>query len=231
MSIYITGDTHGNFDRIAEFCYDTHTTTDDLMIILGDAGINYYLDRRDLYLKSHLAQLPITFFCIHGNHEARPDNVPGYELISFRGNPAYWEPECPNVCFAMDGMTYDFDGKQTFVCGGAYSVDKHYRLARGWNWFEDEQPSEARKGFCSRALAQRDWKVDRVLTHTCPFKYIPREMFLPQIDQSTVDNSTVLWLDGIEDALDYGKWYCGHYHTDKSIDKIRFLFKEIIPWE
>jgi len=39
------------------------------MIILGDAGINYYLYERDYELKEQLAQLPITLFCVHGNHE------------------------------------------------------------------------------------------------------------------------------------------------------------------
>ena len=49
MHYYITGDTHGDFSRIAEFCRSNGTDTNDVMIILGDAGINYYLDgRRDL---------------------------------------------------------------------------------------------------------------------------------------------------------------------------------------
>jgi len=39
-----------------------------------------------------------------------------------------------------------------------------------------------------------------------------------------VDKSTEKWLDSIEDRLDYEKWYCGHYHTNKTIDKMRFLY-------
>lgn len=41
---YITGDTHGEFDRIEEFCEHNFTTVEDVIIILGDAGINYYLN-------------------------------------------------------------------------------------------------------------------------------------------------------------------------------------------
>lgn len=40
------------------------------MIILGDAGINYWLDMSDKELKGQLSGLDITFFCVHGNHEA-----------------------------------------------------------------------------------------------------------------------------------------------------------------
>ena len=52
-------------------------------------------------------------------------------------------------------------------------------------------------------------------------------MFLDGIDQSTVDNSTEYFLDEIEQTTDYKKWYCGHYHTNKKIDKMIFMFDEI----
>ena len=47
MNVYLTGDTHGRFERIACFCRDNHTTLGDVLIILGDAGVNYYLNHRD----------------------------------------------------------------------------------------------------------------------------------------------------------------------------------------
>lgn len=72
MHFYITGDTHGNFNRIEEFCSENDTTKEDVMIILGDAGINYWLDNTDRQLKNDLSSLDITLFCVHGNHEARP---------------------------------------------------------------------------------------------------------------------------------------------------------------
>ena len=77
-------------------------------------------------------------------------------------------------------------------------------------------------------LEQVDWNVDIVLSHTCPMKYIPREVFLSGIEQSSVDNSTEEWLDTIEEKLTYSRWYCGHYHTNKTIDKVRFLFEDFL---
>jgi len=68
--------------------------------------------------------------------------------------------------------------------------------------------------------------VDYVLSHTTPLKYEPREVFLPGINQSLVDKSTEKWLDDIEDRLDYDMWYCGHYHTEKHIDRIRLMFED-----
>ena len=75
------------------------------------------------------------------------------------------------------------------------------------------------------ALESVNWKIDVVLSHTCPYNYMPREAFFSWIDQSMVDNSTERWLDSIEKKLDYSEWYCGHFHTDKRDNKIIFMFE------
>ena len=77
---YITGDTHGDFTRIERFCERFHPTRDDVMIILGDSGFNYYGGKRDQRVKQHMAEMPITIFSIHGNHEMRPGKIPSYKL-------------------------------------------------------------------------------------------------------------------------------------------------------
>ena len=43
--IYITGDTHGRFERIERFTLNMDTHKSDVMIILGDAGLNFYLNK------------------------------------------------------------------------------------------------------------------------------------------------------------------------------------------
>ena len=86
------------------------------------------------------------------------------------------QPEYPNLIFAKDGEIYTMNGLQYLVIGGAYSVDKYYRLSRGWNWWPDEQPSPETKTYVERQI--REKRFDIVLSHTCPFKYEPAEMFL-----------------------------------------------------
>ena len=51
MATYLTGDTHGNFLRVDTFCRAMETTKSDTIIILGDAGFNYYLNDRDTRAK------------------------------------------------------------------------------------------------------------------------------------------------------------------------------------
>ena len=93
--VYITGDKHGDYDQVIEFCYKNNTSKNDIMIILGDAGINYYLDSKDYTLKNHLKELPITLFCIHGNHEERPYNIAGYKSKIFNDGIVYYEEKYP----------------------------------------------------------------------------------------------------------------------------------------
>jgi len=222
--IYITGDTHGSFEHISYFCEHFNTTKDDILIILGDAGINFKGWVYDEPKKKYLDALPITIFAIHGNHEQRPYTIGTYKERLWHDGIVYYEEAHPDILFAKDGEIFDFNCFRTIVIGGAYSIDKYYRLRRGFGWWEDEQPSDEIKQYVEAQLDKADWQVDVVLSHTTPLKYEPVEVFLPGIDQSTVDKSTEEWLDSIEDRLDYKKWYCGHYHTEKKIDKLELMF-------
>ena len=82
--IWLTGDTHGHFERIEAFCREKQTTVDDILIILGDAGFNFGGGARDLALKTYASQFPITIFSLHGNRENRPQNIPGYSWVYVR---------------------------------------------------------------------------------------------------------------------------------------------------
>ena len=45
--IYYTGDTHGGKTKIINFYHRMNLTAEDTIVILGDAGMNYYGDVRD----------------------------------------------------------------------------------------------------------------------------------------------------------------------------------------
>ena len=227
--IYITGDKHGNFDGIKEFCAENETTKDDVLIILGDAGINYYLNQQDKELKDGIALLPITLFCIHGNHEERPNKIPSYTSIKWKNGVVYLEYEYPNILFAKDGEIYELEGTKTIVIGGAYSVDKAYRISTGMIWYASEQPNDKIKKYIEGQLEKLDWSVDLVLSHTCPEKFMPYETFFDVSDQSTIDHSTEKWLDTIENKLNYNYWLFAHFHTEKETDRFSIVYQGIKP--
>lgn len=219
--IYITGDTHREFYRL----HNIEKNKNNILIILGDTGINYYLDERDKTLKEQLNSYNIKLFCVQGNHEERPENISTYKEIDMFGGKVFIEEAYPNLIFAKNGELYDIDNKKVLVMGGAYSVDKNYRIIYRYPWFKDEQLSkEEMDNILNKYKGQH---IDIVLSHTCPLKYEPTEVFMKGIDQSNVDKSMENFLDKVEESIDYDKWYCGHYHTEKQIDKLEFMFGRI----
>ena len=223
--VFVTGDAHAQFDHIVNFC-KKHMTSDDILIMLGDVGLNYYLGKKDKKNKELLQGLNRNILMIHGNHECRPENIETYTGIENDMGRFLYEPNYPNLLFCIDGEEYLIEGKIYLALGGAYSVDKYYRLSRGYNWWADEQMDENTK---QRIRVNSFGKnYDYIIAHTCPYKYVPTEMFLANVDQSTVDNSMEEFLNECEKNIGYKQYYCGHYHTNKSIDKIRFLYNDII---
>lgn len=227
MAYYITGDCHGQFDKIIWFGRFHKLTENDVMVLLGDVGLNFYGNRTDYKNKKILAEFPNFFLCIHGNHEARPSQIGTYQEREWKGGMVYFESEFPNILFAKDGEIYDFDGKRAIAIGGAYSVDKEHRLSKGYPWFPDEQPSEQIKQRVEMKLAEAGWKVTYVFSHTCPLRYEPTDLFLNGINQSKVDKSTEQWLSAIASKLEYERWYFGHYHGNREFENATMLFEEI----
>jgi 3-oxoacid CoA-transferase subunit A len=241
VKYYITGDKHRHFDTLINFCRNNNTKKSDVIIILGDAGINYYGDSRDAELKKRLSKVNITLFCIHGNKENRPENIKSYLIKNFCGGKVYYEPKYPNLYFAKDGEIYDFGGHEYMVVGGAHSVDKQMCLGEGLPYWEDEMPEPEIREAVEKKLYQMDWKIYGLLTHTCPASYMPSEVFLSAQDSDgedecsisgkeykfDIDQSTEVWFEGILRKLDYSVWYCGHFHTEKKTSKINILHKSI----
>jgi len=221
--VYITGDIHGDPMRIYAFAKKHKLTKNDMVIILGDVGANYYGDERDERTKENLSKVRVPILCIHGNHEMRPWEADGYTLVKWNGGKVWVQKKYPQLLFAKDGEIYTIDGKRYIAIGGAYSVDSYWRIKHHAGWWESEQPTEEIKKFVETQF--RENEIDIILSHTCPRKYEPIEAFLPFIDQSSVDTSTEDWLDSIEETVNYQAWYCGHWHIEKDIDKMHFMFK------
>lgn len=184
-------------------------------------GVNLLGYVQDEPKKRFIQDLPITLFCIRGNYDAAPDPLIYHTEKRFGGD-VYVEEGYENILFAKDGEIYDFgNGSKAVVIGGAYSVDRDYRIANHLPWFRDEQLSDEIKAHVQAQLVANDWKVDYVLSHTTARKFEPIETFT--MDQTGIDKSTEDWLDMIEERLVYKKWYCGHFHIEKETEKLQIL--------
>jgi 3-oxoacid CoA-transferase subunit A len=197
---------------------DAAAGDENVLIILGDAGLNFFFNRRDEELKKKLSKYPFTYFIIRGNHEERPSicaakNPDKWHKETYFDGEVWIENDYPYIKYAMDCVCqYNINGYNTLVIPGAYSVDKYKRLEMDWSWFPKEQLSEDEMIAGKELLNQMNWKCDLVLSHTCPIMFEPTDLFLSFVDQSMVDKTMERYLGEIEFNLDYTAWCWGHYH-------------------
>lgn len=230
----LTGDCHGGMNTIARVgniqrnmpdCKPKETG----IIILGDSGLNFWLNGTDKKYKKTLNDMGYYIYCVRGNHEERPENIPGMVLVEDENvkNLVWFQEEFPNIRYFVDGNEYNIGGHSALVIGGAYSVDKWYRLARAGytageaetadpkkcGWFKDECLTPEEMDTIGYNVSDKIY--DFVFTHTAPICWEPTDLFLNGIDQSNVDKSMEYFLDKIKDNIDWGVWCFGHYHADR----------------
>ena len=110
--------------------------------------------------------------------------------------------------------------------GGAYSVDKYYRIRNGLPWFESEQPDEMIKDMWNSSWI----KLSGMWISCSHIQYRLKRSLCGRLfrglDQSAVDKSTEKWLQKIYDRLDFTEWYAGHYHVESEESGIRIMYED-----
>lgn len=235
MKFVVTGDTHGQvMSRLMSLDHEQYPVNDTAVIILGDVGVNFYLNKTDKKNKKIINNSGYIIYCVRGNHEERPENIKGMEqwYDEIIEGTVWREAAYPNIRYLMDGHAYLFNGHPTLVIGGAYSVDKWYRLshmpkdAEWTGWFKDEQLTPEEMQDISARFAGKHFHF--ILSHTCPESWQPYDLFLPGLDQSTVDKSMEVWLEQFKETVTWNAWLFGHFHNDRLVRPgVEMFFKDI----
>ena len=237
--VFVTGDKHGRYDDLIKKLKDFQTTKNDVVIVLGDHGTLYYGPKDDRHKKKFVSSIPATFIMIRGNHDRRASAAEYPHKAEYFNTPMYegdfwYDPEFPSILYTKEYGWYRFGTKQVFVVNGAYSVDKQLRLQMralgfsNYHWFEDEQLSEQeRNSAITCYINNAPDCMHYVMSHTCPIQYKPWDKLLSGVDQNSVDESMENWLKVLESSMPYQKWYCGHWHIERSIDRMRFMYEDV----
>lgn len=227
----IRGDTHGGTNWITDQLKD-YQPEQTAIIILGDAGFNFFLNKRDQQTKEYVEQFGYYIYAVRGNHEMRPEHLPSL-IHEYDKNVNGWviyEPNYPYIRYFDEYASpiYTINGYRCLVLNGAYSVDKWYRLNRAGmteetnnpkrtGWFADECLTKEEMAEIERYIDNSgNYTFDFVFSHTCPKKYQPTDLFLGFVDQSTVDSSMEVWMDKLSEKIVVNiAWVYGHYHKDR----------------
>lgn len=207
MSIYITGDIHGEYaDKRFSKLANENLTKDDTVIICGDFGVVWYGDERDNDGLDWLENYPWTTVFVEGNH----DNIPAYSnfpTVEWNGGKVHQLR--PSVLHLQRGEWFEIEGISFIPIGGAHSHDTFWR-AEGKNWWPQEVPSADEREKILNTLRMHDNKVDIIISHEGPLKAI-RNLWT-YYDRG--ENEFQDWLQDIEDSVEYGTWFFGHHHCD-----------------
>ena len=190
-------------------------------MVLGDFGFVWDGSTAERKRLDWLRKRPYTILFLDGSHE-------NYDLLA-----QYPETELfggrvqslgGNVYHVCRGSVLELEGK-TYLCfGGAESQDKDDRES-GVNWWKQEMPSDEEYDTCRRNLEKVDYKVDYVLTHDAPSRFL--DFTALALGES---NRLHLFLDEILLKLTYEKWFFGCYHKDVQLStKSRCVFCDVIP--
>ena len=146
MIIKITGDTHGDPERIKDYkeLYIT-TPSFDVLSICGDFG---YIFRNNKEEKKFLEWIEknckFEIWFVDGNHE-NFDVINKYPVADWNGGKIHRIKN--NIIHLMRGEVYCINNKKLFVFGGGYSIDKERRLRLEATykirlWWDQEFPTQ-----------------------------------------------------------------------------------------
>ena len=214
----VVGDAHRKVLNQIECVWETfptYTPEETAIIFLGDVGINIFQDESDKALKEAINKTGYTLYCLRGNHELRASQVPDMKrnYDETVNGFVYYEEAFPHIYYFEDTVgEYIINGYSILTIGGAYSIDKVYRLASGYFWNPEEELTDEEMQTGKNLADGKHY--DFVLSHTCPHEFMPTWLFLPNINQKTVSNKMEWFLSDLSHICDWNIWLFGHYHAD-----------------
>ena len=114
--------------------------------------------------------------------------------------------------------------RQSFQCRSSESrcIPHHW---------EEEIPSEEDYENGNKNLKACDYKVDYVITHTCPLNLIPSlGGYHSAMEERQLQNYLQYVNETVYDSLT--RWYFGHWHRDQEFgEKFRVVYLDLVDME
>lgn len=208
---FITGDKHGDLTKIIDFIQRFELNENDNIIVLGDMGICWRKDKKDLKYNTELWAARgngVKLYFIDGNHE-------NFHILNSLPIENNMHKIADNIYHLLRGQVYEFEGKKILAMGGADSVDWFLRT-KNLDWWEEETISQED---IDRVSAGH---YDYVLTHCCPRNVFEENkvylITLGRIDQEKVNHNSEDKLQELFKKITFNHHYFGHYHVDKDFN-------------
>ena len=254
MSVWITGDIHGNPVRLStDSFYEqkefNKNKDENIVIICGDFGLVWNRDeenKNEKYWLDWLESKPFTTVFVDGNHENHI-RLTTYPIKEWHDGKVH--EIRPHVLHLMRGEIFTIEDKKFFTFGGASSHDiqdgiidyededwreqaknlkKHgkymYRV-KGLTWWNEELPTIEEMQHGLKVLKENNNAVDYIITHSPSTS----ELYLMGGKGLYEPDILTNYLEEVKVTTDYKKHLFGHMHLNKAInDKDICLYEQII---
>lgn len=231
--IYITGDTHGEFNKLSKKNFKL-PNDNDFVIICGDFGGIWDNSPNDKYWLKWLSERNFTTLFVDGNHE-NYDLLSAYPITEWNGGKVQFIND--KVIHLMRGQVFSIENKTFFTMGGAASHDANARILekndpyfelkrKKFNsthqsyrinhvsWWEDEMPTSKEFDEATQNLEKNNNTVDFIITHCAPTSI---QTSICDISDYSINELTD-YFETIKNTVNFKHWFFGHYHNDMNID-------------
>ena len=220
MATFLKGDIHGNLFEIIDFINRFNLGKNDNIIILGDCGIAWRKDKKDLDQNIKLwneCGNGVKLYFIDGNHE-------NFNILNSLPIENNMGKIADNIYHLRRGQVYEFENKKILVCGGADSIDK-YRRIENFTWWKEEAISQETIDDIPAG------HYDYVLTHCCPRSIFEKNKIylstLQFLDENKINHNSEDMLEQLKNKITFDHWFFGHYHINCNLDeKFTCLFED-----
>lgn len=220
MATFLKGDIHGNLFEVIDFINRFNLGKNDNIIILGDCGIAWRKDKKDLDQNIKLwneCGNGVKLYFIDGNHE-------NFNILNSLPIENNMGKIADNIYHLRRGQVYEFENKKILVCGGADSIDK-YRRIENFTWWKEEAISQETIDDIPAG------HYDYVLTHCCPRSVFEKNRIylstLQFLDENKINHSSEDMLEQLKNKITFDHWFFGHYHINCNLDeKFTCLFED-----
>lgn len=218
--IYLTGDLHGDLDRLKAKELK-RLKKGDTLIVCGDFGFIWDGSKKEKAVLKKLGRSRYQILFLEGTHD-NLDLLEQYPQEEWNGGQVH--RISGSLLHLMRGQVFTIEGKKIFTFGGGESAEMDLRAEDG-TWWAQELPTEKEIADARAALLAQDNAVDCIVTHEC--NTIVRKFIGLEGERS---NLMTHFFDEVVDKVQFRQWFFGCYHLDKAIPpRYQALFQKVVP--
>ena len=221
--IYITGDMHGDEERL----YDREwfkLKKGDVLIVCGDFGYLWNGGAKEREYIDYLGSRKFTVAFIDGTHD-NLDLIKSCRKTYWKGGKIHRIKG--NLIHLMRGETFEIEGHKIFTFGGGESTDKDMRIENGL-WWKEEMPSPKEMTKAAKHLDEMSCQIDYIITHEPPS--LVKSAMLLRNGLSANVNKLNGFFEEIDEMCEYNHWFFGSLHEDRKVTpKHTCVFRKLIP--